>query len=172
MSPLLAPPPADRTLFFARAAFLALLISHVGFSLVGWSHGLLPGQEFRQTQTAISSLFIQRESNFALSYPTPILGKPWSAPMEFPLYQWAVVGVSNLTKLPLAPSARVVSLASFYLIFPALFLLLGRSGVRPAHRWIALSVILLGPIYVFYSRAFMIESMALMASVWFLAALV
>lgn len=172
MSLLPEPPQTGRSLHLARAVFVSLLIVHLGFSLVGWSHGLLPGQEFRQTQTAISSLFIQRESNFALSYPTPILGKPWSAPMEFPLYQWAVVGVSNATKLPLAPSARVVSLACFYLIFPALLLLLRRLGVSPMHRWIAVSAILLGPIYVFYSRAFMIESMALMAAVWFLAAFV
>lgn len=163
-------PTAGPTLLLARAVFVALLIAHVGFSLVGTSHGFLAGQEFRQTQTAISALFIQREHNFSLAYPTPILGKPWSVPMEFPLYQWTVVAVSNLTHLPLAPSGRLVSLACFYLTLPGLLLCLRRLAVQPAHRWIALSIVLLGPLYVFYSRAFLIESMALMASIWFIAA--
>ena len=62
---------------------------------LGWKSLNLPGCEFRQTQTAVSAFFIQREHNFSLAYPTPVLGKPWSIPLEFPLYQWTVVVVSD-----------------------------------------------------------------------------
>ena len=41
---------------------------------------------------------------FRLAYETPVLGKPWSIPMEFPLYQWTVVVVSDLTGIALLAS--------------------------------------------------------------------
>ena len=62
----------------------------------GWDTPGMLGHEFRQTQTALSIQAMQREG-FRLDYPTPILGKPWSIPMEFPLYQLAVSSYCDLT---------------------------------------------------------------------------
>jgi hypothetical protein len=137
-------------------------------SSVGWKNGNLRGQEFRQTQTAISAYFIQRDHDFSLAYPTPILGKPWSVPMEFPLYQWTVVGLSNVTGMGLTPAARLVSLACFYLTLPAVFLLLGEWQVTAGRRWLILGLVVSSPLYIFFARAFLIETMALLFSVWFL----
>lgn len=137
---------------------------------MGWRNGNLPGVEFRQAQTAISAHFIQAENSFSLAYPTPVLGKPWSIPMEFPLYQWAVVAVSNATEMPLTQAARLVSLLCFYLTLPAVFLLLARWEPKRQSRYLILALILGSPFYIFYSRAFLIETMALMFSVWFLLA--
>ncbi|MDI1320738.1 MAG: hypothetical protein PSW75_11190 [bacterium] len=148
--------------------FVALLGFHGWAVSVGWTSFNLPGGEFRQAQTAVSAYWIQHDNNYALAYPTPVLGKPWSVPMEFPLYQWTVAKLSTVTGWPLTQTGRGVNLACFDLSFPALFLLLGRLGVPPARRWVMLGFLLTCPLYVIYGRAFLMETMALMFAVWFL----
>ncbi|MES1168841.1 MAG: hypothetical protein ABUL61_06690, partial [Oleiharenicola lentus] len=87
--------------------------------------------------------------------------------MEFPLYQWTVVAVDRVTNLGLTGSGRLVSLACFYLSLPAVFLLLGTWNIAPGRRWLVLAVVVTCPFYVFYARAFLIETMALMFALWF-----
>jgi len=152
--------------------FVLLVGFHFWGARVAWSSNNLPGGEFRQAQTALSCYFIQQEDNFSLAYPTPVLGKPWSVPMEFPLYQWTVVGLSNATGLDLTQAGRTVSLACFYLTLPAIFLLLGHLSLTPVRRLAVLGLVLTCPLYIFYARAFLIETMALMFSVWFLLAFI
>ncbi|MEO6568309.1 MAG: glycosyltransferase family 39 protein [Opitutaceae bacterium] len=152
--------------------FAALLAFNVWGVSVGWKNVNLPGCEFRQAQTALSALFIQRDNDFSLAYPTPVLGKPWSVPMEFPLYQWTVVLLSNATGISLTPAARTVSAVCFYLTLPAFYLLLRRLGLTRMGRLIALGFVVTCPIYIFYTRSFMIETMALLAGAWYLAALI
>ena len=160
---------AERREFrFAVLLFCVALTFHAWGATVGWTSLNLPGCEFRQTQTAVSAHFIQREHNFSLAYPTPVLGKPWSIPMEFPLYQWTVVVVSNGLKLTLTQAARAVSLACFYLTLPALYLLLVRIGLARSRRLLVLGLVVTCPLYIFYARAFLIETMALMFGAWFL----
>lgn len=149
------------------ACFLLALGFHFWSMTVGWQSKNLPGNEFRQTQTAISTYWIEAENDFSLAYPTPILGKPWSIPMEFPLYQWTTVLIHRLTDWSLTKSGRAVSIACFYLTLPAVFLLLGRWGVAPVHRWPVLAVILTCPFYIYFTRGVLIETMALMCSWWF-----
>jgi len=151
-------------LFGAAAVFFAWGVS------VGWTSKNLPGVEFRQAQTALSAYWIQRDSDFSLAYPTPVLGKPWSIPMEFPLYQWTVVGVSNATGLELTQAGRAVGVGAFLAALPALWLLLAGWGIAPTRRLLALAVVLSSPFYIFYGRAFLIETMALAFSLWFAVA--
>jgi len=160
-------PPGRLESWLALAVFVACLAGHFAGAMVGWQSRNLPGVEYRQAQTALSAYFIKEGRDFSLAYPTPVLGKPWSIPLEFPLYQWTVVAVSDVTGLGLTKAGRVVSLACFYLVLPALYLLLGRWRVAPGHRWLVLAVVVTCPLYVFYSRAFLIETMALMFAVWF-----
>ena len=145
---------------FAVLLFCGLLAFHGWGASVGWRNLNLPGVEFRQAQTAISAYFIQRDHDFSLAYPTPVLGKPWSIPMEFPLYQWTVVLLSDATKMDLTAAGRTVSLACFYLTLPALFVLLGRVGLAWPRRLLALGFVVSCPLYIFYGRAFLIETMA------------
>lgn len=150
------------------ALFAVLIGLSLWFFSIGWSHGNLPGHEFRQTQTALSALFIQREDNFHLAYPTPILGAPWSAPMEFPLYQWMVVKCSNLTGVPLVQAGRAVSAFWLYVAVAALWPLLGRAGLSRARRLVVMGFVLSCPLYLFYARSFLIETMELALALWFL----
>lgn len=152
--------------------FGGLLLFNIWGVSIGWKNLNLPGCEFRQAQTALSALFIQRDHDFSLAYPTPVLGKPWSVPMEFPLYQWTVVIVSDTTGLSLTSAGRAVSAACFYLALPAFYLLLARLGLNRTQRLIGLGFILTCPLYIFYARAFLIETMALMFGAWYLVALI
>jgi len=152
----------------AAMVFLAALLFYGWSTHVGWENLNLPGVEFRQTQTALSAYFIQRDHDFSLAYPTPVLGKPWSVPIEFPLYQWSVVWLSNAAGLELTKAGRTVSLLCFYFSLPALFLLLRRVGLTTSRSLIVLSFVLTCPLYIFYGRAFLIETMALLFSLWFL----
>lgn len=153
---------------WSLVVLLLLVALHGWLVSIGWRNGNLPGHEFRQTQTALSALFIQREGNFAVAYPTPVFGAPWSMPMEFPLYQWAVVGLSNLTNWPLVQAGRAVSLVCFYAGLVALFPLLGRLGLCAPRRLFVIGLMLSCPLYIFYARSFLIETMALALGLWFL----
>jgi hypothetical protein len=168
-------PPADRntTRWENWLAALLLLGAAIWFGWAvtrAWNNGNLPGCEFRQAQTAVSAYWIQHDRDFSLAYPTPVLGKPWSIPMEFPLYQWTVVAVSDLAGYPLVQSARAVSLASLVLALPAVWILLRRFGLPPARRVLLVALVLTCPLLVFYARSFLIETMALMFALWFVAA--
>ncbi len=149
--------------------FFAALLVHLAAVTHHWTVPHLAGHEFRQTQTAITTYYIDEQNNFSLLYETPILGKPWvSILMEVPIYEWSVVGLSRLTHLPHFLAARTISLACFYLMLPALYLLLGRLGLARSRRLLVLALVLTCPVYIYYSRAFLMDSMALMFSAWFL----
>lgn len=134
---------------------------------LGWRNLPVDGHEFRQLQTALSVRYLMKDG-LRLDYPTPLLGKPWSIPLEFPLYQWAVAVVAQAARLPIEQAGRMVGLAFFYLMLPAAYLLLGRLGLAPPRRLLALCLVLASPIYLFYSRTVLIESTALCLSVWYL----
>lgn len=167
MTPDNAVPSAARKSVAALVFFGLCLAFHLWGTSVGWQSQQMPGNEFRQSQTAITAYYVQQDNDFSLAYPLPVLGKPWSIPFEFPLYQWTVVVVSNATGMPLVQAGRAVSWVCFYLALPPLWLLLGRLGLGRPARWVAMGVVLTCPLYVFYARAFLIETMALMFTLWF-----
>ncbi|MEO6003591.1 MAG: glycosyltransferase family 39 protein [Opitutus sp.] len=151
--------------------FVVCLVVNIGLSRVGWSHNLREVHEFRQTQTALAARAIQRDG-WTFAGPMPLFGPPWSAPMEFPLYQTCVARFATWTGMKLEPAGRFISLVFFYLSLPAFYLLLGTVGIPPPRRWLFLGLLLVTPVYVYYSRSFMIESAALCAATWFLWAFV
>lgn len=125
------------------------------------------GHEFRQTQTALSA-YVMQQDGFKLAYETPVLGKPWSIPMEFPLYQAMVAGLARLTGWDLVVSGRLVAWGAFLLGLPAWWGLARLAGYSRGGACLVLIPILLAPVQVFYSRTFMIESTAWCLSAWFL----
>lgn len=155
----------------ATVLLAAALAIHLVLVKVGWSSGQMAGNEFRQVQTAITALFAFREGCH-IDYPMPLLGSPWTAPLEFPFYQWSVAKFMALTGWPVVQAGRAVSVICFYATLPAVWLLLRRAGLPGWHRRLALALILACPVYIFYSRGVTIEPLALLLSIWFLAALV
>ena len=102
-------------------------------------------------------------------YQTPEFGQPWMVPFEFPLYQGLVAGISHHTSLPLTAVGRMLSgvflllaLYPIYIIFNKLHL--GRSAF-----FFSAVFLLLSPLYLYWSRTFMIESTAIFFGLSFVA---
>ena len=161
-----------KPLFFLKYSAVILEVCffvHLSLSLIGWNHNLDDIHGFRQCQTAISSYYTIKDG-FKLNYETPILGKPWAIPMEFPLYQWLVALIVLVFHGPLDQTGRFLSLLFFYLtLFPAYYVLEYFTKDKDERR-ILISLVLLSPTYLFWSRTFMIESCALFWSMLFLFA--
>ncbi|HKB56763.1 MAG TPA: hypothetical protein VKC51_04170, partial [Lacunisphaera sp.] len=161
--------PSRRENMILVGIFLGAVMAHGWLATRNWIAGFMPGHEFRQAQTAITTYYIDRQNNFSLLYETPIVGKPWAAILlEVPVYEWSVVLLSRATGLPHFMAARTISLTCFYLMLPAVYLLLGYFSLSRPRRLLVLALILTCPVYIFYSRAFLMESMELMCCAWFL----
>jgi hypothetical protein len=161
------PPDQGRGNTAAIGLFCAALVAHVWFGCDGWSNSLIDTHPFRQTQTAMSTYWMMRDG-IRLDYPTPVMGAPWSIPMEFPFYETAVAVLARNSGLPLDQAGRAVALFFFYAALPAIWLLLRRLGTPAAQRWLFLALVLTCPVYLFFSRTFLIESTAFCLSAWFL----
>jgi hypothetical protein len=134
---------------------------------IGWNNTLSDQHGFRQTQTAITSYYLMLGGPF-LSYETPVLGRPWSIPFEFPLYQGLVAFTSAFFKSPLNQTGRFISELFFYLSLLTVWFLLAELNIQPVYRLVFLSLALVSPEYVFWSRTFMIESTALFFCIGYL----
>lgn len=150
------------------ALFTATVIYTLWAATVGWNTSLMQMHSFRQTQTAISSYFIAQGGPI-LKYETPTLGPPWSIPFEFPLYQTIVAGVHKILGCSLEAAGRGTARAFFYLSLLPLLLLAWQFGVRGAALLLPLTLFLLSPLYLFWSRQFMIESTATFFGLSYLA---
>jgi len=151
--------------------FICSLLYAVWTASIGWGNTLNDRHSFRQTQTATTAYWMVGKP-FRLAYETPVLGKPWSIPMEFPLYQWIVARIVGLFGTPLDQTGRFVSLAFFLLTTIPLYRLMRSLGVAAHHAWVPLILFVTSPFYIFWSRTFMIESTALCLSMAYLAAAV
>lgn len=122
---------------------------------------LIDLHEFRQTQTALSALFMQPGLDGLLNYQTPVLGAPWSIPFEFPLFQWLAHHLANQSGLNLSSSGRLISvLFGIACIWPATRLM-NRAGLGFTAKGLFLSLYFTSSIYLYWNRAFLMESMAL-----------
>jgi hypothetical protein len=161
--------PAQNEGVILKVIFIGMLLIHLWLGTRNLAAGFMPGHEFRQSQTAFISHFIDRNDDFSLLYEAPIVGKPWvSILLEVPIYEWSVVLLSRATGWTHVVAARVISLACFYLVLPAVWLLVGRLGVMGSRRLLPLTLILACPVHIFYSRSFLMESMELMCCAWFM----
>jgi hypothetical protein len=147
--------------------FLIALLGNLVVASIGWSHAISDAYGWRQAETAIRAYFIQQGGAW-FSYETPVLGPPWPLPHEFPVYQLLTAAVTNATGLQLEQAGRAVSLALFYGTLGVTYLLLAELAIARTHRLLVLAFWLVSPLYLFWSRTFMIESTALFLSVTFL----
>jgi hypothetical protein len=139
----------------------------VKYSIVGIDNTLLERHSFRQTQTALTAYYFVKDG-IKLAYETPVFGYPWTFPMEFPLYQIIVAKITQITDCNLEIVGRCVSYFFFCLCVFYSFLLAKKYTKNSASSLILLCFIALYPIYLYWSRTFMIESTALFFSLmWF-----
>ena len=142
-------------------AFIVLFGFAIWVMTRGWDKPLLDLHAFRQTQTAISVTYMTENPRMFLDYITPVLGKPWQIPMEFPLFQWMTARWSNVNGMPIDQSGRIVSLIFWFACLWPIWSLLGSAGLGRTPRILAMSVVYACPLYLYWARAFMIETLAL-----------
>lgn len=157
--------------YYFPVLFLVTLSIHVYVSTIGWNNSLSDLHGFRQTQTAITTYFFVKEG-FHPDYPLPVFGAPWAIPFEFPLYQGIVAAVVRVSGLPLEQTGRAVSIVFFYLCVALVYRLLKQFGFKTDDRFLFLSLILACPLYLFWSRTFMIESFSLFLALLFFSLVV
>lgn len=136
---------------------------------VGWSHGILDVHGWRQSHTALSVQEMLRGGPF-WHYRTPIFGPPWQWPLELPIFQWIVSVVVRLAGTPLEQTGRAVSVAFFVGTLAVSWIGLEIFDVSPRHRPVILALLWASPLYIFWSRSFMIESTALFFAVAYIVA--
>lgn len=154
----------DRT---QTGVFLLLAVIPLVVFLVNPFQPLLEHHSFRQTQTALTSYWMLHGGGY-LRYLTPVLGAPWTVPMEFPLFQAIVALVVRTSAIPLDVAGRASALVFFYLTaIPVV-------AVLRVYGWpaviCALAIFVTSPIDLFFSRTFLIETLATLLSVTSLAA--
>ena len=142
---------------FPLLLLFALGLIPLGLFLVNPSQPLLEHDAFRQTQTALASYWLMHGGDF-VRYLTPVLGYPWTLPMEFPLFQELVAFICTHTGLPLDFTGRLLSLVCFYAACLPIFVCLRPYG-RPV-LVVAIALFVTGPTDLFFSRAFLIETLA------------
>jgi len=171
-SPAVRAPDADWIVGrLLMLVFVCAVLYAVWTASIGWGNTLNDRHSFRQSQTATTA-WCMIGKPFRLAYETPVLGKPWSIPMEFPLYQWIVARIVGVFGTPLDQTGRFVSLLFFLLTTIPLYRLVRSLGVSASHAWVPLILFVTSPFYIFWSRTFMIESTALFFSVCYLTAAV
>jgi hypothetical protein len=145
------------------AAFLFLgCLAHALWAFsIGWNNTINDHHSFRQSQTAITAYYL-KEKPFKLAYETPVLGKPWSVPLEMPFYQLAAARLSSAGNVPLDQAGRGVAATCYMLILIPVFFLLREFRVSCPHALLVLCILLVSPFYLFWSRAFLIESSVLL----------
>jgi hypothetical protein len=134
-----------------------------------WDKPLLDLHAFRQTQTAISTYYMAKDAGMFFNYITPVLGKPWSIPMELPIYQWIVARWHNISGMGLDQSGRSISISLWFACIWPIWRLLGSLGQTTVQRCLSLTLIYSSPLYLYWGRSFMIESTGLFLSLGMVA---
>jgi len=160
--------PARTTHISVGTIFLLCLGYNLWAVSIGWWNSILGWHAMRQCQTALSVYWLLHGGSW-VAYETPVLGAPWSLPLEFPLYQWTVAVAVKLFSTPLDQTGRMISLLYFYLTFAPAYYLLRQLRVRRCYTLVFFAMLLVSPQYVFWSRTFMIESAALFLAMCYLA---
>ena len=162
--------PAPRERWLQRVLLGMLILAFLyGLAVLclGLFQPLLDQHAFRQTQTALTAYWLVRGGPI-FAYETPVAGFPWSIPFEFPLYQM-IVALFSLSGVPLEAAGRVVSFIFFVgCLWPMHVLFRALRHDSTAFLCVAI-LFLLSPIYVFWSRTFMIETCAVFFSLCWLA---
>lgn len=155
-------PKARRDLPFLFCVALALitLLFSISFTLLFAAQPLLDLHSFRQTQTALTSYWFLRDG-FRLAYETPVGGYPWAIPFEFPLFQALAAALAWLLRAPLDPTGRLLSYAFTLACLVPIRSVIRQLALPPLTWWTFVALYLSSPIYLYWGRAFMMETAAL-----------
>lgn len=167
--------------FIARLApgvFILLLALVLSYWVKKSGQPLVDQHSFRQCQTALSAACFNWENPIKafLNYETPVFGEPWQVPMEFPIYQSIVSAFAHILNktslnIPLSTIGRNISALFFFITFIPLYSISRSLDLGRRFFYISATLWLCSPLYLYWSRAFLIESTAVFFGFAFLAAL-
>ena len=120
---------------------------------------------FRQTQTAYTALLFHEQGIDLWRSQLPVLGPPFEAPFEFPVFQALAALVMDIGVAP-DVALRLTGLACFLLTSVALWLLVRRIST-PVTALLAVAFFVCSPFGLLWSRTSLIEYLATAASLWF-----
>ena len=133
---------------------------------VSFGHNISDRVGFRQAQTALAARSLLKGSPWFASQ-LPLFGPPYGLPIEFPLYQWTTAMLVTVSRMPLISAGRIVSILFFLTCCVALWKILDFFRTELRGKLVIVALLLVCPIYLFWSRAFMIETCALSVCMWF-----
>jgi hypothetical protein len=146
--------------FLHRLVIFAFVV-HATVALSGFKNSIVDHHSFRQTQTALTTYYLVKDG-FRIDYQTPIFGKPWAVPMEFPLYQYVVAAGSRFFHANIEFVSRLVSLISFYLLALLTWFFLKAIRISSGAALLVLGFLLLAPLHLFFSRTALMETFSTM----------
>ena len=146
--------------YWATALAIAVAAFASWIALRYANQPLLEAHPFRQTQTAITSLWMMKEG-WQLAYQTPVAGYPWSIPFEFPFFQSMAALIASLGGWELDPVGRLLSFVFLMACGWPAFSIARRLELPSEVAWIFCALLWSSPIYLFWGRSFMIETTAL-----------
>lgn len=147
-----------------KGAALATLLFAAYLAIRYSAQPLLELFGFRQTQTALTSFWFVKEG-FKLAYETPVVGAPWSIPFEFPLYQAIVALIVKLTGADIGQTGRILSFVCLVLCLVPARSICRSLQLPPRTFYIFTALLFSSPLYLFWGRSFMIETLALLFAV-------
>ncbi len=147
-----------------EAFFWTIIVAILSFQLFvmsfGISNNLVEEHHFRQSQTAITSFYLNSAESI-FHYQTPVLGEPYQVPFEFPIYQYLGKVIADVSGVPLVVSLRIVGIF-FQMVVMLSLLYFGAIFLK--NKTLALylvSLVAVSPLYLYWGRTVMIESTAL-----------
>jgi hypothetical protein len=140
-----------------QIGYLLTMLASFGFRLSFITRPPLDLHSFRQTQTLFSALYYTRDGISLLHPKTPVLGKPWEIPFEFPLFQALVAMVHSLTGLSLSTCGRLLGLVSYAVCLVALYFIARLLGVSARAAHVAILVFNLTPFLFVWTISALIE---------------
>ncbi len=149
-----------RTDFVYALLALGLLCFSGWISFYFSARPLLEHEAWRETQTAITSYWMIREG-WSLAYQTPVLGYPWTIPLELPIYQSIVAFIAWASDWPLDPVGRLVSYGFLLACLWPAYQTFSRLQISSLAFWILSALVLSSPVYLFFGRNFLMETVAL-----------
>jgi len=143
---------------------LAITVAVASVALAFWYSDQVPLDlfSFRQAQTAISAYWMAHDG-FNIAYETPVAGAPWAIPFEFPIFQGLVALIARTTGWNLDSIGRVTSFVFLLLCLWPVRAIVARLRLPNAVFLAFTALFLSSPLYLYWGRAFMIETAAL----WF-----
>ena len=147
----------------AVALFVFIAIRYSGQTL-------LEAHSFRQTQTALTTYWFL-QNGLSLAYETPVLGYPWQIPLELPFFQGVVAVLTSVVGGNLDANGRMVSAAFLVACILPLGAIVRQLDLNRRVFLIVIILVFTGPTYLFWGRAFLIETAALFFALMYLALL-